>query len=391
MTKKPTAVLVFADGSYFFGFGHGSPTNKGGEVVFNTAMTGYQEILTDPSYHGQIVCFTFPHIGIVGCNDLDTETMPHLNIKISGAIMREPAGISANWRANSTLDDWLKKHDIPAISGIDTRALTIYIRDKGAPMGLIAVNYAGEFDLPALTRQAQNLRKLDNLDLAQEVTINTPNNEWDEALWNLPQNQYRNVGPLAAQYHVVALDFGAKNNIFRILTELGCRLTIVPANTPASAILALKPDGVFLSNGPGDPAATGQYAVPAIQTILQAKIPLFGICLGHQMLALAMGAKTEKMELGHHGANHPIWDNQLNKVIITSQNHGFMVSPQNLPNNVVVTHVSLFDKSIAGICASNAPAFSVQFHPEASPGPQDNMYLFHQFIALMAGQGQRAA
>ncbi len=381
---QPTAVLIFADGTYFFGIGHGASTTKNGEVVFNTAMTGYQECLTDPSYDGQILCFTFPHIGIVGCNEIDTETMGHLPIKISGAIFREPITESSNWRAKENLHQWLMKHDIPAISGIDTRALTAYIRDNGAPLGMIHVNYNGEFDLAALILQAKKTRDLTNLDLAIEVSVVKNFNDWQEGLWQLKSNEFQTFGPLSAKFHIVAIDYGSKKQIYRILTQLGCRITIVPANCDAKTIMSLNPDGIFLSNGPGDPAATGEYAVPVIKQLIAANYPIFGICLGHQLLGLALGAKTRKMALGHHGANHPIWDYQSQKVIITSQNHGFVVDEESLPEDINITHKSLFDDSIAGIQAKNKPIYSVQFHPEASPGPEDNYYLFAKFMQYLA-------
>ena len=374
--KKASAVIVLADGTLFWGKGIGSETTTVGEICFNTAMTGYQEILTDPSYAGQMITFTFPHIGNIGTNNEDIETLtPHAR----GAIFREDVTDPSNWRAVSHFDAWLKSHNLPAICGIDTRALTRRIRDLGAPNGVLCHNAKGEFDLPALHAQAKNWPGLEGMDLAKDVSC-TQRYEWTESAWTLGEGYGKQDKP---QYHVVAMDFGAKRNILRCLAAAGCKVTVVPGHTSADDILALKPDGVFLSNGPGDPAETGKYAVPTIQKIIAADIPLFGICLGHQMLALALGGKTKKMHLGHRGANHPVKDIQTGRVEITSQNHGFCVLPETLPASAEVTHVSLFDGSNEGLRVKGKPVFSVQYHPEASPGPQDSHYLFGRFVDMM--------
>lgn len=371
--KNASAVIVLADGTILWGKGIGAETTAVGEICFNTSMTGYQEILTDPSYAGQIINFTFPHIGNVGTNNEDIET---LTPAARGAIFREDVTDPANWRAAQHFAQWLKSHNLPAICGVDTRAITRRIRDNGAPNGVICVNYAGKFDLPALYDMAKNWPGLEGMDLAKDVAC-TQRYEWNESLWTLGQGYGQQTTPKA---HVVALDFGAKRNILRCLAGTGCRVTVVPGNTPAQDILSLKPDGVFLSNGPGDPAETGQYAVPTIRAILESGIPLFGICLGHQMLALALGGKTKKMHLGHRGANHPVKDLTTGRVEITSQNHGFCVIPETLPPEAEVTHVSLFDGSNEGLRVKGKPVFSVQYHPEASPGPQDSHYLFDRFM-----------
>lgn len=371
-----TAVLVFADGTVFYGRGVGAQTNKTGEVCFNTSLTGYQEILTDPSYAGQIITFTFPHIGNVGTNGEDIET---INVASCGAIIREDITNPSNWRAGQHFDEWLKSHDLPGICGIDTRAMTRHIRDNGAPNAVICHQQDGKFDLDALKEKASSWPGLEGMDLAKEVSC-TQTYNWDETNWDLKHGYGKQENP---ELHVVAMDFGAKRNILRCLASAGCKVTVVPANTTAEEVLSHNPDGVFLSNGPGDPAATGEYAVPTIQAIVEKDIPVFGICLGHQMLALALGAKTEKMHLGHRGANHPVKDETTGKVEITSQNHGFKVIPESLPETAEVTHISLFDGTNEGIRHKTKPVFSVQYHPEASPGPQDSHYLFDRFVDLI--------
>lgn len=372
----PTGILVLGDGTIFKGIGFGAQTTKVGEVCFNTSMTGYQEIMTDPSYASQIITFTFPHIGIVGANDEDIET---LTPKSCGMIVREDITDPSNWRAQKSLDEWLIGNDLPGIAGIDTRTLTQYIRDNGAPNGIIAHNKDGEFDLDALQKQAAEWSGLEGLDLAKDVSC-TQTYNWSEGLWDLKDGYVNENTP---KYHVVAIDYGAKRNILRCLASAGCKVTVVPAQSSVEDILKHKPDGVFLSNGPGDPAATASYAVPVIKEILDKNIPLFGICLGHQLLALALGAQTRKMHLGHRGANQPVKDLETGKVEITSQNHGFEVIRETLPENAIETHISLFDGCNEGMKLKDKKAFSVQYHPEASPGPQDAHYLFGRFMELM--------
>ncbi len=374
--KNATGVIVFANGTIIWGTGFGAETSNVGEICFNTSLTGYQEVMTDPSYAGQIVNFTFPHIGNVGTNDEDNEC---LEPAARGMIVREDLTLPSNWRAQQNLDAWLKEKNLPGISNIDTRALTRHIRDNGAPNGVIAYNAAGEFDLDALYSQAKQFPGLDGLDLAKEVTC-TKAYDWNESLWSLKVGYGTQDAPIKK---VVAVDFGAKRNILRCLANAGCDVTVVPAQTSAEDILAMKPDGVFLSNGPGDPSATGAYAVPMIKAIIEAGIPLFGICLGHQLLALALGGKTRKMHLGHRGGNHPVKDLETSKVEITSQNHGFEVIEDSLPAGVKATHVSLFDGSNEGLRLEGKPVFSVQYHPEASPGPEDSYYLFERFVEEM--------
>ncbi|MGE4313179.1 MAG: glutamine-hydrolyzing carbamoyl-phosphate synthase small subunit [Pseudobdellovibrionaceae bacterium] len=381
--KNATAILLLDDGTLFYGYGIGAETKKIGEVCFNTAMTGYQEILTDPSYASQIITFTFPHIGNVGTNEEDIET---LSPSSCGLIIREKITNPSNWRSTKHLDQWLKDHDLPGLTGIDTRALTQRIRDQGAPNGLICVNQEGTFDLPALYAELQNWSGLEGMDLAKDVTC-TQSSDWDESLWELGKGYGKGS---AKDLNIVAIDYGAKRNILRCLANTGAKITTVPASTSYDDIMKLKPDGVFLSNGPGDPAATGTYAVPVIQRLLEADMPIFGICLGHQMLALALGAKTRKMALGHRGANHPVTDLQSGRVEITSQNHGFEVLEDTLPANVEVSHRSLFDKTNEGIRVTDKPAFSVQYHPEASPGPQDAHYLFDRFITMIRNNQSKA-
>jgi carbamoyl-phosphate synthase small subunit len=377
---RATAVLVLQDGTVLEGFGIGAVGEATGEVCFNTAMTGYQEILTDPSYAGQIITFTFPHIGNVGANDEDIESVNAASSSgVRGAILAASVTDPSNWRASRHLDAWLKGRGIIGLTGIDTRALTALIRDKGMPNAVIAHDPNGLFDLETLKARAAALPSMDGLDLVPMVTSGQ-RFDWDETTWKLGQG-FEKQGD--AKYHVVAIDYGVKRNILRLLARAGCKVTVVPATASAEDILALKPDGVFLSNGPGDPAATGEYAVPVIRKVLEEKIPTFGICLGHQMLSLAVGGKTRKMHQGHHGANHPVKDKTTGKVEITSMNHGFAVDPETLPSNAVETHVSLFDGSNCGIALTDRPAFSVQYHPEASPGPQDSHYLFDRFVRLI--------
>jgi carbamoyl-phosphate synthase small subunit len=375
-----TAVLVLADGTVIEGMGVGAVGHAAGEVCFNTAMTGYQEILTDPSYSGQIVTFTFPHIGNVGVNDEDSETVnAAASVGVRGMVVHAPISDPANFRATRHLDQWLKARNIIGVSGVDTRALTALIREKGMPNAVIAHAPDGKFDLAALKKEAAQWPGIDGMDLVPGVTT-AQRYDWRETTWSLGKG----FGKLDAPKHkVVAIDYGVKSNILRLLAKAGCEVTVVPATTSADEILALKPDGVFLSNGPGDPAETGKYAVPVIRAILETKTPTFGICLGHQMLALAVGAKTMKMKQGHHGANHPVMDYTTNKVEIVSMNHGFAVDPATLPAHAKETHRSLFDGTNCGVALTDRPAFSVQHHPEASPGPQDSHYLFQRFVDMM--------
>ena len=376
----PTALLVLADGTVIEGFGLGATGKAVGEVCFNTAMTGYEEILTDPSYAGQIITFTFPHIGNVGTNEEDIETVNMAaSAGVRGMIIHAPITDPSNHRATRHLDQWLKARNIVGLSGIDTRALTALIREKGMPNAVIAHAPDGAFDLPALKQEAAGWPGIDGMDLVPSVTT-AQRYDWTESTWTLGEG-YGQRGE--AKYKVVAIDYGVKRNILRLLAAEGCDVTVVPATTSAEDILSLKPDGVFLSNGPGDPAETGKYAAPVIRELLARKVPTFGICLGHQMMALAVGAKTTKMHQGHHGANHPVMDYTTNKVEIVSMNHGFAVDAQSLPANATETHRSLFDGSNCGIALTDRPAFSVQHHPEAAPGPQDSHYLFKRFVALM--------
>ncbi len=378
--RKPTALVTLADGLVIEGFGLGATGEAVGEVCFNTAMTGYEEILTDPSYAGQIITFTFPHIGVVGTNEEDIETVNLASATAArGAIFRADVSDPSNFRATRRLDAWLKSRGVIAICGVDTRALTARIRRLGMPNATIAHNPQGEFDCAALLRKAQGFPGIDGMDLVPDVTT-AQRYDWDQTSWSL-ENGYGHRGP--AKYRVVAVDYGIKRNILRLLADQGCEVIVVPAAATAEEIMALKPDGVFLSNGPGDPAETGRYAVPTIQALLETKTPLFGICLGHQMLGLAIGAKTMKMPQGHHGANHPVKDFTTDKVEIVSMNHGFALDPATLPDNASVTHVSLFDQSNCGIALNDRPAFSVQYHPEASPGPRDSHYLFRRFVDYM--------
>ncbi|KTS24936.1 carbamoyl-phosphate synthase [Methylobacterium indicum] len=376
-----TALLVLADGTILEGFGIGATGEAAGEVCFNTAMTGYQEILTDPSYAGQIVTFTFPHIGNVGTNDEDLESLDAAPASgVRGAVIASAVTNPSNWRSSRHLDGWLKARGIVGITGVDTRALTALIRDRGMPNAILANDPAGRFDREALTAKAAALPPMEGLDLVPPVTSKA-STTWGETSWQHPAG----YGSRAAGegLKVVAIDYGVKRNILRLLAKAGCDVTVVPATATADEVLALKPDGVFLSNGPGDPAATGEYAVPVIRALLDQKVPTFGICLGHQLMGLALGGRTVKMSQGHHGANHPVKDHTTGKVEIVSMNHGFAVDPASLPANAVETHVSLFDGSNCGLSLTDRPAFSVQHHPEASPGPQDSHYLFDRFVSLM--------
>ena len=371
-----TAALVLADGAVLWGRGFGAHGTQVAEICFNTGMTGYQETLTDPSYAGQIITFTFPHIGNVGTNAEDEEAT---NPAARGLIVKQDVTEPANWRAVAHLDGWLKRHGVPGISGVDTRSLTARIRDLGAPNGVLHFPENGRFDIPALVAQAREWPGLEGMDLAKDVTTRQTYH-WSGSTWRWGEGFQPVPGP---RYRVVAVDYGAKRNILRSLVEVGCDVTVVPATATAEEILRHQPDGVFLSNGPGDPAATGVYAVPAIREVLEKKVPVFGICLGHQLLALSLGASTYKMDRGHRGANQPVKDLTTGKVEITSQNHGFAVDEASLPEGVRVTHRSLFDGSNEGIASDALPAFSVQYHPEASPGPSDSHYLFTRFAELM--------
>lgn len=371
-----TGVLVLADGTVFKGHGVGRIGSAVGEVCFNTAMTGYQEILTDPSYAGQIITFTFPHIGNVGANAEDHETTKSA---ARGLVVREPITDPANFRSDGHLNAWLDANNLVGISGVDTRRLTRHIREHGAPNGVIAYNPDGEFDMDALLAEARAWPGLEGMDLAKDVTCDA-NYEWNETLWTLGQG-YGHLND--AKAHVVAVDYGIKRNILRCLGSVAARVTVVPATASADDILALNPDGIFLSNGPGDPAATGEYALPTITALIDSGIPIFGICLGHQLLGLALGAKTIKMHQGHRGANHPVMDYTTDKVEITSMNHGFTVDKDTLPDGVTMTHISLFDQTLCGLAVDGKPIFGVQHHPEASPGPQDSHYLFTRFMDLI--------
>jgi carbamoyl-phosphate synthase small subunit len=379
----PTALLVLADGTVIEGHGIGAEGIATGEVVFNTAMTGYQEILTDPSYAGQIITFTFPHIGNVGVNDDDIETVNMAAASgVRGCVLKTDITDPSNYRATRNFDAWLKARGIVGLAGVDTRALTALIRTRGAPNAVIIHKRDGLFDRNALAAEARAWPGLVGMDLAKDVTTGQ-SYSWDETSWVWNQGYGRLDAP---KHHVVAVDYGIKRNILRLLADHGCRVTVLPATASAEDILSHKPDGVFLSNGPGDPAATGEYAVPAIKGIIESGTPLFGICLGHQMLGLALGGATMKMHQGHHGANHPVKDLTTGKVEITSMNHGFAVDSKSLPETVQETHVSLFDGSNCGLRLKDKPVFSVQYHPEASPGPRDSRYLFRRFVDLMDGK-----
>lgn len=378
--EKQTAAIVLADGTIIMGKGCGATGITEAEICFNTAITGYQEILTDPSYAGQVVTFTFPHIGNVGANNEDQEMLEAgKSDGALGAVFKADITNPSNYRSSQHLNDWLKERGIIAISGIDTRALTNLIREKGLANCVIAHSQDGKFDFEDLKKRAQEWSGLEGLDLAKTVGHGQAN-PWSEKPWVWNEG-YSNSAD--QQYHVVALDFGVKRNILRLMAGLGCKVTIMPATASADEVLAHKPDGIFLSNGPGDPAATGEYSVKTIQDILKTDVPVFGICLGHQMLALALGAKTTKMHQGHHGANHPVKDHTTDKVEIVSMNHGFAVDAESLPQGVKQTHTSLFDGTNCGLEVEGRPIFSVQHHPEASPGPQDSHYLFKRFLNLM--------
>lgn len=385
-TQSPTAVLVLANGEAFYGAGIGHIGDAVGEVCFNTAMTGYQEILTDPSYAAQIVCFTFPHIGNTGTTIEDEEASSSRAEKAAvGGIFRAAVTPASNWRSDTELGEWLSARKIIGLSGVDTRALTAFIRDNGMPNGVIAHNPKGQFDISSLAKKAKDWSGLVGADLAKDVG-SEEKFDWTQARWELPKAEgasgYKDIQNTKK---VVLIDYGVKRNIMRNLVSSGLAVTVVPSTTSAEDILALKPDGVVLSNGPGDPEATGKYAIPTIQALVEANMPMLGICLGHQMLALALGAKTVKMEQGHHGANHPVKDHTTDKVEIVSMNHGFAVDSKSLPDTVEETHVSLFDGTNCGIRLKGKPVFSVQHHPEASPGPQDSFYLFDRFAdAVMA-------
>ena len=383
-----TGVLVLADGTAFAGIGCGAVGEAVGEVCFNTAMTGYQEILTDPSYMAQIITFTFPHIGNVGVNVEDVEQVAGGGEAARGAIFRDVPTPASNWRAESDLDGWLKRRGVVGLAGVDTRALTRRIREDGMPHGVIAHSPQGAFDIPAMTARAREWRGLEGLDLALPASSLQPF-EWTERLWSWPEGYAKAAGGDGPRRHVVVVDYGVKRNILRALASTGARVTVVPATTPARDILARRPDGVVLANGPGDPAATADYAVPEIRALVDSGVPVMGICLGHQLLALAMGATTIKMDQGHHGANHPVKDLATGKVEIVSMNHGFTVDRAGLPDTLEETHVSLFDGSNAGLALKGRPVFSVQHHPEASPGPTDSLPIFERFAAMMEGAAPR--
>lgn len=374
-----TAALILADGTLFWGRGFGAHTGSEppvGEVCFNTGLTGYQETLTDPSYAGQIITFTFPHIGNVGANPQDIEAT---TIAARGLVVKQDVTEPSNWRAQQRLDAWLRAQGTAGVARVDTRALTMRIRDGGPPTGVLAFPADRRFDLASLRARAAEWPGLEGMDLAITVSC-AQSYTWDETVWAWPSGTGRLEAP---RRHVVAVDYGAKRNILRCLAAAGCRVTVVPATSTADDILRHNPDGVFLSNGPGDPAATGRYAIPAITAVLEAGVPLFGICLGHQLLALALGARTYKLDRGHRGANQPVKDLATGRVEITSQNHGFAVDAASLPAGVTATHVSLFDGTNEGLACTDRPAFSVQYHPEASPGPSDSQHLFRRFTAMM--------
>ena len=381
---NPTGVLVLEDGSFFKGYGFGFEGITTGEVCFNTSITGYQEIITDPSYAGQIINFTFPHIGNVGTNEEDNESE---KIWARGLIINADITTPSNYRSIKHLDSWLKKNKIIGITGIDTRKLTNYIRDNGAPKGTLQFSKEKKYNIENLKKLNKNWSGLLGLDLASQVTCKK-SYVWNSLkTWKKEKGYKKNK---KKKYKIVAVDYGIKKNILRCLTDLDCQVKIVPAKTSSTNILSEKPDGIFLSNGPGDPAATGKYAIPILKKLIKSNLPIFGICLGHQLLALALGAKTSKMHLGHRGANHPVKNLKSKKVEITSQNHGFKVEKKGIPNDVNITHLSLFDQSIEGIELKNKPVFSVQYHPEANPGPQDSKYLFEKFVKNILKQKKYA-
>ncbi len=385
-TNRPshaTAALILADGSVFWGRGIGTEGITGGEICFNTSMTGYQEIMTDPSYAGQIVTFTFPHIGNVGTNPDDDEAAKPF---ARGLVLRADITAPSNYRAGGHFNDWLKDRGLTGICGLDTRALTHHIREHGAQNAVI--RHGKDIDISALQAKLEDLPSMTGCDMARTVSTKEVYT-WDQSVWSFEANAYGEVKQATA--HVVVVDYGVKRNILRCLAAQGFKLTVVPCDFSAEKILALKPDGIFLSNGPGDPAATAAYAAPIIKDLLQSGLPLFGICLGHQLLAITLGGKTEKLPFGHRGANHPVKDLATGKIEITSQNHGFHVIPESLPDTAAVTHVSLFDGTNEGLCLKNRPVFSVQYHPEASPGPQDSYYLFERFAAHIRDAKKKVA
>ncbi len=374
---KPTGALALSDGTIFYGHGFGYEGVAVGEVCFNTAITGYQEILTDPSYASQLVTFTFPHVGNVGTNDEDVESSTVMAEKAArGCIVRTPVTAPANYRAQNHFASWLKERGIVGLSGVDTRALTRYIRQRGMPKGAMIHRPDGELEIEHLQEQAKSWAGLEGADLAASVSARE-SFESQEGIWDWPHGYRAETSERHAR--IVAIDFGAKKYILRLLAKSGFEVKVVPASSTADEILALQPDGIFLSNGPGDPAATGTYAIGEVQRLIQSGLPIFGICLGHQLLALALGAKTSKMHQGHHGANHPVKDLETGKVEIVSMNHGFTVDQNTLPPDVVETHISLFDGTNCGLRVKDKPIFCVQYHPEASPGPQDSYYLFERF------------
>ncbi|EHI47803.1 carbamoyl-phosphate synthase, small subunit [SAR116 cluster alpha proteobacterium HIMB100] len=376
--KAPTAVLVLEDGAVFYGHGFGAETTGVGEVCFNTSMTGYQEIMTDPSYAGQLITFTFPHIGNTGANKDDCETVTPFAL---GMIVRNDVTGPSNWRTTAPLQSWLKDNNLPGIAGIDTRALTRHIRDNGAPKGALCYREDGQFDLDELKQMVASWPGLAGMDLATMVSTEQAY-IWSGGLFDLAANSFT-AGTSTSPLKVVAVDYGCKQNILRCLSDAGCTVEVVPATTPAAEILARNPDGIFLANGPGDPAATARHAAEEITQLLDADIPIFGICIGHQLLALAFDGRTVKMERGHRGANHPVRDLATGRIEITSQNHGFRVEPDSLPDEVEVSHISLFDGSVEGLRHKQKPVFCVQYHPESSPGPHDSRYLFTRFAELM--------
>lgn len=378
-SQSKNAVLIFPDGTCFYGYGLGKKAITKGEICFNTSITGYQEILTDPSYSGQIINFTFPHIGNIGVNEKDIEAN---KVRAAGLIIREPITKPSNYRSDNHLNDWLENNNLTGICGIDTRKITQLIRAKGAKT--VAIAFVDKIDDKLIANTVEELKAvpdLNGVELAHGASENKKYNWESEGNWTQHKNSYNNIKD--KKFTVVAIDYGAKLNILRCLTEVGCDVHVVGAKATYEEIMSHKPDGVFLSNGPGDPAATGKYAIPVIQKILEQRIPLFGICLGHQLLALAIGAQTKKMHQGHRGANHPVQDLRTGKVEITSQNHGFCVDAASMPKNAEITHTSLFDGSVEGLQMKDRPAFSVQYHPESSPGPHDSFYLFNEFIKLM--------
>lgn len=376
--EKPTALLILDDNTILYGQGFGAEDIRVGEVCFNTSMTGYQEIITDLSYAGQIITFTFPHIGNTGTNAIDMESISPAAL---GVVLSHLPTLASNYRADSSLDEWLKSMSIPGIAGIDTRSLIHHIRDKGAPKGVLAVNYKGEFDIPALQAMAKDWHGLAGMELASQVTSDDTH-DWNLGGWVKESDTYRNMD--ADGIHIVSYDFGCKLNILRCLGDVAGKVTVVPANTDADTVMALQPDGVFLSNGPGDPAETSRYASSHIRQIADSGVPVFGICIGHQLIAEAFGASTFKMERGHRGANHPVKELATGMIEITSQNHGFAVDGDSLPEELEITHISLFDQSVEGLRHRSLPVFCVQYHPEASPGPHDAHHLFKRFAQMIS-------